>query len=200
MLYLRFMPVWASAMILSLAWSGSARGETIFRFEYTFTGNAPLHTTQIPFSIRAGDGRGPVVFDGRLFEAGNIHKTFTISRRNEPDFDRFVSYLLNGRGDKLQFRFSTDKKKIFETEVCWGDKRDRRIDLKGMKINNLHMRIESFRYVPPVQREDGFWKAKVSFWSSTPSVPAPKSLWGGLGMICAIAAWKYIAARRMAGG
>jgi hypothetical protein len=200
MCWLRFTPVWASAMIFFLAWSGVARGETIFRFEYTFTGAAPLHTTHIPFSIRAGNARGPVIFDRRLFQGSDLHKTFTLSQRNDADFERFVGYLLNGRRDTLQFRFATDKKNLSETEVCWGDKNDSRIDLKGMKINNLHMRIESFRYVPPVQREwDAFWKVKVSFWSSTPSVPAPKAFWGGLGISCAMAARKWVVASRMAG-
>ena len=78
------------------------------------------------------------MFDGKFFEAADIHKTFTISPRNEPDFERFVAYLLNGRSDKLQFQFATDKQKFSEAEVCWGDKHDTRIDLKGMKINNIH--------------------------------------------------------------
>ncbi|HEV8605738.1 MAG TPA: hypothetical protein VGQ99_10250 [Tepidisphaeraceae bacterium] len=184
-------------MIFPLVWAAPARADVIFRFEHTFKGKAPLRTTNIPFSVRAGNGRGPVIFDGRLFEAWNIHKTFTVSRRNDPDFDRFAAFLLNGRRDKLQFQFSTDKKKFSEPEVCWGDKHAQRIDLKGIKINNLHMRIESFRYVPPVQRWEGFWTAKVSFWASAPSVPTPKAIWAGLGMIGLIAVRKWLAARNV---
>src|SRR5436190_3492384 len=175
MLYKRWMPLWAQTMIVCIAWGGSARAETIFQFQYTFSGAVPLHTTHIPFSIRAGNGAGPRIFDGRQYAAGDLHKTFTMTRANEPDFDRFVKYLLNGRRDQLQFTFSTDKKNFSDAQICWGDNGDARIDLKGIKITNLHMRIESLRYVPPVQHE-GFWKATVSFWSTAPSVAAPNAL------------------------
>jgi hypothetical protein len=176
----RFMTVWTVAMGFSLAWAGAARGEPILRLEHGSKPNTPPQKTKPQFQV----------------QARKAPRLFTTALRNEPDFERFAPYLLNGNRDKLEFRAAPHRKEISNAGICWGDQHARKIVLKELKFAQMPLTAKSSHDVPPVPPEPaGLPEPRASLSAVTPSVPAPSAIWAGLGMIGLLAGRKWLAGR-----
>jgi len=152
----------AGFAVLSLCWTGLARGEAILHLEHAKGNEAK----------------------------GNSFAVRTALVRDEREFEHFAAYLLAGKRADVRFPIVEDKEKVVHPPIQWNDKHAKKINVKG--LNNAP---KPPRHVPPldVVAPPPAVVPVVMPASATElpaSVPAPKALWAGLGMMALLAGWR----------
>ena len=166
--------VCAWAVVLVAVGTGSARAETILRLDHDSKPKAAVKAKQNSFSLHA------------------------LSARDDSEFDRYAHYLLAGKKEQTPTHLVSNKKKIPEPPIQWGDKHAKEVQLKALK--GTHKKPMHSDPSPDLSVQ---WAAPpIPMAASTvelpAGVPAPKSLWAGLGMLGVMGALKWLAGRRMA--
>jgi hypothetical protein len=161
------------AVIFSCSiWAGSARGEAVLRLDHPANKSAAKKSKK-KFSPPAK------------------------ALRDDRELDTFAAYLLGGKRDEPKVAVVTHKKKP-ATGVEWGDQHAHNIHLKHPKSAHkappsrpllVSNQIDST--LPPV-----IPMAPLSMEMPS-SVPAPKTLWAGLGMLAVMGCWRWFVARRL---
>jgi hypothetical protein len=169
MCWWKTISVRALVAVLLLICAGSARGEAILRLEHSLKTKSPAKTKNNSFSLRA------------------------ISARDDSEFDRYAPYLLSGRKEQPQVHLAGSNKKAPELAIQWDDKHARKFHLKGLKVVKKPVRVELPHEV--TVKPESIVPMAGSGQELPASVPAPKPLWAGIGMIAAIGTWRWFVRR-----
>ena len=160
------------ALIFSCSiWAGSARGEAILRLDHPATKTAAKKSPK-KFSPPAK------------------------ALRNDSESESFAAYLLGGKHEEPKVAIASHKKKP-ATGIEWGDQHAHQVQLKHSK--NAHKAPPSRPLLVSYQTEPAPPTIPMAplAMELPSSVPAPKTLWAGLGMLSAIGCWRWFAARRL---
>jgi hypothetical protein len=173
------MCCWKSIVCVSLVFCclfsvSSARGESILRLDHPAKKAAVKVKKKKKFSARV------------------------IAPQHAPELDRSIAYLLGGKHQEPKAALSAQKKKP-ATGIEWGDEPAHKIALKHSSSapivapsGSLLVLFQTDLTPPPVPMA-------ASAMQMPSSVPAPKTLWAGLGMLGVMGCWRWWAARRLAG-
>jgi hypothetical protein len=157
---------------LFFASAGLARGESIRRLEH-----APKKAAVKP--------------------KNNSFSPKGMSLGRDLEFDQHERFLLGGKKKPEPAKVVARKKKEPEPPIKWDDKHAKKVNAKGPKIK-----------VPPKPAPKNPPRDVTVQWAtpmaasameSPASVPTPKAVWAGLGMIGALGICRWLAARRVAG-
>jgi hypothetical protein len=169
MCWWKITTVRAVVMISFLVGAGVARGEVILKLEHG--AKAPVKTKKAPVS----------------------------SKQNEPEFERYGSYLLGGKKEQLHLQLTTNKKAA-EPEIRWDEKHAKATGLKapkaaakpkGNKPQKDLWAMEPQAASVPMAASSAQLPAGQSV-----AVPAPRALWAGLGMLVTMGMWRWVVQRR----
>jgi len=136
---------------------------------------------------------------GRASEAkakANSLELRPASLRDEPQLDRFAPYLLVGKRADTHFPIAQSRKKVVHPPIAWNDKNAKKLNVKGWK-----KAPKPPHFVPPedvVGAEPASAVVMPASAAELPgSVPAPRALWGGVGMLTLLGLWRWADGRLM---
>ena len=122
-------------------------------------------------------------------------KLFSTSSTNQ-EMERSRTYLLDDRRPDLRVSIAESNQKISDTLIHWDQKHAKQLKVKELKLAHKPPRSVVPRELPTVSEVSIPMAASATELPA--SVPAPKSLWAGMGMIGATGLWRWLMGRRQA--
>jgi hypothetical protein len=117
------------------------------------------------------------------------------SSTNE-EMERRRTYLLDDRRPEVFFLLAESKMKVSDALIHWDQKHAKKIKAKGLKLAHKPPRSVVTHELPAVSELSISMAASATELPA--SVPAPKPLWAGLGMIGGMGLWRWLMGRRLA--
>lgn len=186
------LTVVVGSALLTLSLGGVAHSAVLGTEEFSTAGGSAdiLKDYQLKLTIGSASDRFPSnapLFDGTKVTPDDVGRTFTVNEATDTNFNKFVSFLTDGKPDGIAL--ATGDGSLSISGNLFGGKPD----LAGSKINSISLRINSFALDTPGINPNGdsnwtdeSFNATLSIegepitQNTATSVPEPSSMLGVL--------------------